>query len=308
MRTIIIATILFVTICTVSSQSFCQKYSAALRVTNKALVETVVNASIGEIVKPSSGIRRYFDGTHPNQTINFLTNVPALNSLRNKLVQFFGAALGCSDNTIPPYNGRSMDEAHRRLSIDYFSHAQFNRIIVSVLAGAGVEREDLVAAAKLLDSLRPSVCLQGDCRSICNTYSIPTIQDNVDLVGAVVDGTVRAALKSPNLVQFFNGVTPPGSIDYTKDTVSFAILRNHLIEFFGAALGCTDRTIGIYNGRSLKDAHRIMGINLATFKEFNNAVTTVMTAAGVKVSDVAIVASVLESTRCDICTARDCGC
>jgi len=201
-----------------------------------------------------------------------------------------------------------MDEAHRRLSIDYFSHAQFNRIVVSVLAGAGVEREDLVAAAKLLDSLRPSICLQPDCKSICNTYSIPTIMDNVDLVGAVVDGTVRAALKSPNLVQFFNGVTPPGSIDYTKDTVSFAILRNHLIEFFGAALTCTDRTIGIYNGRSLKDAHRIMGINLATFKEFNNAVTSVMTAAGVKVSDVAIVASVLESTRCDICTARDCGC
>jgi hypothetical protein len=135
-----------------SQQTFCQKYSAALRISNKALVETVVNATIAEIFKPSSGIRRYFDGTHPNQTINFGTNIPAQNNLRNKLVQFFGAALGCSDGTIPTYNGRSMEDAHKRLSIDYFSHAQFNRIVVSVLAGAGVEREDLATAARLLDS------------------------------------------------------------------------------------------------------------------------------------------------------------
>jgi len=85
-------------------------------------------------------------------------------------------------------------------------------------------------------------------------------------------------------------------------------LRNHLIEFFGAALGCTDRTIGIYNGRSLKDAHRGIPINLASFKEFNSAVTATMTAAGVRLKDVQAVAGVLESTKCDICSNRDCGC
>jgi len=225
-----------------------------------------------------------------------------------RLVTFFGAALGCEDGTIGPYTGRSMDDAHRRLFINYFAHSQFNRIVINVMGGAGVSLDDRKSVARVLDSLRPAICTAGDCMSICNTYCIPTITDNVELVGAVVDGTVSKALSSPNLKQFFNGTTPPGSIDFTKDPISFSILRNHLIEFFGAALGCTDRTIGIYNGRSLKDAHRNIPINLASFKEFNGAVTATMTSAGVRLKDVQTVASVLESTRCDICNNRDCGC
>jgi hemoglobin len=308
MRFLILATILLIALCTVESQTICTKYSRALRVTNKFLVELVVNTSVANIFNPTSGLRRYFDGTHPNQTINYTNNVPALNVLRVRLVTFFGAALGCEDGTIGPYQGRSMDDAHRRLSIDFFAHSQFNRIVVNVLAGAGVSKEDQKAVAQVLDSLRPSICLQSDCMSICNSYSIPTIADNVDLVGAVVDGTVGKALGSANLKRFFDGTQPPFSTNYTSDPVSFSILRNHLIEFFGAALGCSDRTIGIYNGRSLKDAHRGMGVGLASFKEFNNAVVSVMASAGVKLRDQQAVAGVLESTRCDICTLGDCGC
>jgi len=272
------------------------------------LVETVVNNTVNNIAKQSSGIRRYFDGTHPNQTINYLTNTQALTLLKFRLVTFFGSALGCEDKTIAPYNGRSMEESHNRLSIDYFSFAQFNRIVIGVLAGAGVTATDQRNIATVLDSLRPNICIQPDCATLCNTYSTPTTSDNIDVIGAVVDGTVTRALSSMNLRRFFNGTTPPGSVDFTKDSISFSILRNHLIEFFGSALGCSDRTIGIYNGRSLKDAHRFMGINLNTFKEFNNAITSTLESLGVKQRDINAVAGVLDSTKCDICTDSDCGC
>jgi len=291
-----------------SQQTFCTKYSQALRVKNKILVESVVNKTIGEVIKPQNGLKRFFDGTHPNQTINYIMNVNALNFLRNNLVAFFGAALGCQDGSIPPYSGRDMHSAHGRLYIDYFAYAQFNRIIIEVLDDAGVTSEDQHTVANVLNTLRGAVCIAEDCGNLCNSYSVPSNLDNLELVGSVVDGVVSKALGSMNLKQYFNGQTPPGSIDFTSNPQLFAILRNHLIEFFGMALGCTDRTIGVYNGRSLRDAHRFMGINFSTFKEFNNAITSTLASAGVRPSDVSKVAGVLDSLKCFICTAADCQC
>jgi len=201
-----------------------------------------------------------------------------------------------------------MHDAHSRLFINYFEFAQFNRIIIGIMDDAGVSSDDQKTVANVLNTLRGAVCIDGDCANLCNAYSVPFNLDNLDLIGEVVDGTVSKALGSANLRQYFNGQTPPGSIDFTSSPNLFAMLRNHLIEFFGMALGCTDRTIGVYNGRSLRDAHRFMGINLATFKEFNNAIVATLNAAGVRQNDVANVARVLDSLKCSICTAADCAC
>jgi len=74
------------------------------------------------------------------------------------------------------------------------------------------------------------------------------------------------------------------------------------------ALDCTDRTIGLYNGGTLEEAHRPIGIGLNIFNEFINAVTSVMTAAGVSGLDVEKADLLLQSLKCDICFLENCGC
>jgi len=304
--------VIFALLCiyTVTSQdSICVKYSKALKVNNKILVESVVNGTINEIfTNPMAGIKRFFDGTHPNQTINYGTNIAAQNNLRRNLVSFFGMALGCNDNTIPPYKGKTMQQAHARLSINYFSSAQFARILTGVLRKAGVTYDDMIKVATVLDSLRGVICIEPDCKSFCNKYSVPVKFDNLELVGAVVDGTFMKALASASLKKYFDGTIPAGSTDYTKDPFKFSMLRNHLIEFFGMALDCTDRTIGIYNGGPLSEAHRSLTIGLNIFNEFINAVTSVMTAAGVSGLDVEKADLLLKFFKFYVCFLENCGC
>jgi hypothetical protein len=54
--------------------------------------------------------RKYFNGQKPAGSMNFLNpkNKLALDGLANGLVAFFGTALGCSDETIPPYGGLAL--------------------------------------------------------------------------------------------------------------------------------------------------------------------------------------------------------
>jgi hypothetical protein len=43
-------------------------------------------------------------GVQPAASTDFLTDSVALAALQQGLVEFFGAALGCSDGSIPPYS------------------------------------------------------------------------------------------------------------------------------------------------------------------------------------------------------------
>jgi len=89
--------------------------------------------------------------------------------------------------------------------------------------------------------------------------------------------------------------------------MSQTVLVAHLIQFFGAALGCSDGTIGTYAGANMTAAHNFMIINNANFNYFNQAVLGVMRGAGVTAADLTSVLAVLETTRVSICNQADCG-
>eukprot|EP01115_Flamella_aegyptia_P005576 TRINITY_DN2334_c0_g1_i1.p1 TRINITY_DN2334_c0_g1~~TRINITY_DN2334_c0_g1_i1.p1 ORF type:complete len:197 (+),score=104.37 TRINITY_DN2334_c0_g1_i1:252-842(+) len=142
--------------------------------------------------------------------------------------------------------------------------------------------------------------------SICDKYSTALNVSNSDLVTLVVSQTVNAALNS-DLKQFFDGTTPPGSTDFTSNSAAFNTLATHLVQFFGAALGCTDGSIGAYTGNpDMKAVHANMPITLAYFNAFNSALLNVLTTNGVTQADANAVGAVLESTKPAICNQPDC--
>jgi len=72
-------------------QSLCTKYSQILNLTNKQLVTAVVNGVVPKLVAANTPTKKFFDGTFPAGSTNFLapSNAPALTALVDSLVQFF---------------------------------------------------------------------------------------------------------------------------------------------------------------------------------------------------------------------------
>jgi len=146
--------------------------------------------------------------------------------------------------------------------------------------------------------------------TFCDKYASALSVNDSYLVGQVVSKTVAAALASGDteLKQFFDGKTPAGSTDFTTNTGAFNTLFAHLVEFFGSALGCSDGTIGTYQGNTdLKAVHAQMPITLAFFNAFNNAVISSCQSLGVTdQTDLNGVLTVLQSTMSLICNQPDC--
>src|SRR5689334_15350099 len=93
----------------------------------------------------------------------------------------------------------------------------------------------------------------ASAQSICDRYSVIKNITNAQLVGAVVGGTFQniTAAGSP-IKSYFDGsfINFPGgrTINFLTDTNSQATLSLHLVQFFGMALSCTDKTIATYAG------------------------------------------------------------
>jgi len=179
------------------------------------------------------------------------------------------------------------------------------------MKGAGVNATDLAATNTVLETTRTGVCNDASCATICNRYSGALNLRNYDLVNTVVLGvfTNITTVGSP-LVSFFDGSTVnfPGGmkVNFITAGMSQTVLVTHLIQFFGAALGCSDGTIGTYAGANMTAAHNFMIINNANFNYFNQAVLGVMRGAGVTAADLTSVLAVLETTRASICNQADC--
>jgi len=276
-----------------------------LGLTNLELVAFVVNETV--IAALSSDLVVFFNGEVPEGSLNFAdpANLESFIHLFQGLVNFFGEALGCTDGSIPPYTGPSLADAHAGMPINATQFELFNSFIIDILDAAGVVDEDLATVAGILDSTRMDICNDCPPPSICDYYSHALGLTNLELISFVVNETVVAALTS-DLVVFFNGEVPEGSTNFADpdNLESFLHLFEGLVNFFGAALGCTDRTIAPYTGPSLADAHAGMPINATQFEQFNGFIITILDAAGVVDEDLASVAAVLESTRSAIC--NDC--
>jgi len=288
--------------CVQSQESICDKYSQALKVSNLGLVTTVVNSVVGLVVATNAPTKKYFDGTKPEGSLDFTNpkNAPALTALVNSLISFFGAALDCSDGTIPPYTGAKMGPVHQPMGISSFEFNFFNDAVVTVLKNAGVDELDYIAVKIKLIELKSEVVVQN---SICDRYSAALKVNNNDLVSLVVVTTIkRITLADTPIVQYFNGVKPPGSMNFLNPKNKLALdgLIVGLTSFFGAALGCSDDTVPVYGGPPLKFVHRLMKINEAEFDFFNQAVVGTMRSAGVTAGDLRTVLGLLNSTKSDI--------
>jgi truncated hemoglobin YjbI len=284
------------------SQTLCTKYSQALGVSNKVLVSNVVNGVVPKLVAVGTPTKQYFDGTRPAGSVNFLDpkNSGALTALVDSLVAFFGAGLGCMDGSIPAYTGASMDKVHQSMGISDFAFEYFNLQVIAVMRAAGVSEMDLATVLSVLVSFRTAIVQS----SICDKYSFALKLSNNQLVTTVVTG-VFGEITKPNTptLKFFNGQQPQGSTNFLTNQAALKGLVNGLVTFFGAALGCSDGSIGNYQGGTLKQVHAGMGVTNDVFDFFNFAVIKVMRGAGVQQKDLTTVLGVLNGTRRDIVTA-----
>jgi len=126
---------------TIKPETICNKYSRALTLTNVQLVTTVVTGAFTQLVAPTSPLLGFFDGTYNAVNYTNPANAAATTNLANHLVQFFGAALGCTDPSYPPYTGNTdLHAVHIALPIGSFEFSAFNNIVIGVMAGAGVSQ------------------------------------------------------------------------------------------------------------------------------------------------------------------------
>jgi truncated hemoglobin YjbI len=310
---VVLCVLFFFALASVQGQTICSKYSGVLGLNNSALVTQVV-VKVFQNLTAGPPLKFFFDGSVVNypggQSVNFITNTTYQAVLVQHLVQFFGQALGCNDTTIGPYQGATLVNSHSFMQINNTQFVYFNRVVLGVLASFGVSQQDLQAVNFVLETTRTGACNQPDCTTLCNRYSALQLASNVQLVQQVVLLTVANITAGPPLKQFFDGtvVNYPGgqSVNFITNTTFQGVLVLHLVQFFGQALGCTDGSIGPYQGATLVNSHSFMQINNAQFNYFNQVILGLLAFGGVAPADIAAAAAVLETTRNGVCNQPDC--
>jgi len=292
----------------VKPPSLCNKYSTALGLTNLQLITFVVNETFNTLLAPNHPLRGFFDGRIPSGSTDFTSNPTAAANLFNKLVQFFGAALGCGDPTFPPYVPTSSLQAiHSAMPIATFEFNTFNNVILGILTAAHVAPEDVAAVRAVLQSTKPAICNQGDCRAgICDRYSDALNITNVQLMTTLVTNTFVALINSP-LRSYFNASVRGTTKNFITDLTRQGQLVNGLVSFFGqaAVLSCTDVGFPAYTGADMTATHIAFPIGPGEFDLFNTLLLGVARSAGVVQSDLTAIGAVLESTRPAVC--NQCG-
>jgi hypothetical protein len=299
---------------TIKPETICNKYSRALTLTNVQLVTTVVTGAFTQLVAPTSPLLGFFDGTYNAVNYTNPANAAATTNLANHLVQFFGAALGCTDPSYPPYTGNTdLHAVHIALPIGSFEFSAFNNIVIGVMAGAGVSQADQTATLAVLNTLQPDICnIAADCKnSICDRYSKLLNITNVQLVTTVVQNFLVAAL-TPGfpLKGFFDGSIPVGSTNFSANAAAATRLGGCLVAFFGqqGVLTCTDASFPPYTCRTdLHAIHQLMPIGINEFNTFNTGLLGILAAAGVAQADQNAVLAVLQTTKSAICNQPNCG-
>jgi len=279
--------------CGSQCMTLCEKYAGALKVTQIGLMQTIVNKIVtAEVSDPL--VRLFFDGTAPPGSTNFLNNTGALNGLVNGLIAFFGSALGCNDPTFPKYTGSTdMKLVHAKMPIDQDVFSRFNAIFVQTLRSLGVSEADLSTIMGLLDSFALQIV---NPTTICPKYAGALEITQIKLMTAVITAVVKKELADPQILPFFNGQTPVGSVNFLTNTTAYNKLAGNLISFFGGALGCVEPGFPKYTGNpSMKAVHSRMPITQALFSDFNNNLIQALGDLGVTSADQLTVRRVLDT-------------
>jgi len=173
--------------------SICDFYSTAKNLSNNALVSAVVSGTVGAAL--GSPLKQFFDGTTPAGSTNFTNaaNSGKLTTLEFNLVQFFGGALGCTDGTITPYTGPSMQIVHQNMPITLTYFQTFCSALLGVMGGFGVSQSDLNAVNATLQTTLPAICNQAGCVAATTTAAATT--------GAAATGTTTSTA-STSVISF----------------------------------------------------------------------------------------------------------
>jgi len=270
--------------------TICEKYANALMLSQLNLMTAVVDTIVkGEVGDPL--VKLFFDGSVPAGSTNFLNDTQALARLEAGLIAYFGAALGCNDPSFPKYMGQTdMHKLHANMPIDQDTFARFVSVFLVALRSLGVSESDISTIFALLDSFAVQIV---DPKTICPKYAGALGITELQLMTTVINTVFKKELADPTILPFFNGMVPPGSIDFLTNTTQFNRLAKNLIGFFGAALGCT-RNFPPYTGNpNMMMVHAKMPIDMEIFSNFNNDIIQALGDLGVSSADQLTVRRVL---------------
>jgi plastocyanin len=171
------------------AQTFCEKYAAALNVSQPELIGDVItdvfgNVTADQVILPwfngSNGVKgRAFVGPNASASIS---------TLANKLINFFGLALGCNDSaffnsgmysasTTGISSNMTAFHATFQVAVSKLPYELFNIHILKVMHDYGVAAADLYSVSQVLDTFRgpglvggssnytSTICQASDCYS-----------------------------------------------------------------------------------------------------------------------------------------------
>jgi len=157
-------------------------------------------------------------------------------------------------------------------------------------------------------------------------FGTSTATTQASLLGAVVTATVTGNMKSkflnisglinsPLNKPYFDGTKPP-MVNFITDAGQYATLADHLLRFFGGALGCMEYAIvNPYTQVDLKAKHAAMLINKATYGEFVGQLAGALISYGVSsatgpnddlTGPAALLGMFLKGSPAEICSQSDC--
>lgn len=286
------------TINLLGSYSICDYYSNALGVNNSGLMNTLITDVVVNMTLNSTTLP-YFNGARPTGSTNYAAGGVPLQTLIGQLVQFFGAALGCSDTTVTAYTGPNMTTVHRFMGVTQAVFDNFNEIVVQTAAALGVTSGDQSQILTLLQSLNSQIVFPA---SLCDKYAAILNVSGAGLVTVVVDNTVNGLVGNATTLPYFNGQVPAGSTDYTAGGTPLTNLKAGLVAFFAqqGVLGCTDGSNAAYTGGALNAIHSPLGVTVEAFNDFNEILTGVTAGAGVDATDNAAILALLQSLQSQI--------
>lgn len=125
----------------------------------------------------------------------------------------------------------------------------FNDIFITTVGKLGVVAADQVTIRSLLDSFASQIV---NPKTICPKYATALGVTQIKLMTDIVGKVVTAEVSNPQILPFFNGVSPPGSRNIVGSPTEVTRVSNGLVAFFGGALGCTDTGFPKYTGADMK--------------------------------------------------------
>jgi plastocyanin len=153
-------------------------------------------------------------------------------------------------------------------------------------------------------------------QTICSKYFGNDGSYQTGNMTAVIGQVFGALLGDKYTAPYFNGKNP-GSINFTnpQNANALATLASHLVQFFGAAIGCNAPGFPSYSGNpNMMLVHTFQkSVDKAAYEHFNQQVINVLRQDGVVQDDLFAIAQVLDQFRTgngnsanQICQSSDC--